>query len=64
MQNMSAAQRQISASTIEHYRAVATSYRDGTWNHDVSQNIQALLAAVTGVPPYRILSAAAPGAIS
>ena len=55
MQNLSAAHRQISASTIECYRAMATPYRDGTWNHDVSQNIQALLAAITGVPPYRIL---------
>ena len=55
MQNLSAAHRQISASTIERYRAMATPYRDGTWNHDVSQNIQALLAAITGVPPYRIL---------
>jgi SAM-dependent methyltransferase len=55
MQNLSAAHRQISASTIGRYRAMATPYRDGTWNHDVSQNIQALLAAITGVPPYRIL---------
>jgi SAM-dependent methyltransferase len=47
--------RQISATTIGQYRAMATSYRDGTWNHDVRQNIQALLTAVTGPPPYRIL---------
>jgi SAM-dependent methyltransferase len=53
MQNLSAAHRQISASTIGRYRAMAAPYRDGTW--DVSQNIQALLAAITGVPPYRIL---------
>jgi SAM-dependent methyltransferase len=55
MQNLSAADRQISASTIGQYRAMATPYRDGTWDHDVSQNIQTLLAAITGVPPYRIL---------
>jgi trans-aconitate methyltransferase len=55
MQNLSAAHRQISASTIERYRAMATPYRDGTWNHDVSQNIEALLAAIAGTPPYRIL---------
>ena len=55
MQNLSAAHRQISASTIGQYRAMATPYRDGTWNHDVSQNIQALLAAIAGAPPYRIL---------
>ena len=52
---MSAAHRQISASTIGGYRAMATSYRDGTWNHDVSQNIETLLAAIAGTPPYRIL---------
>src|SRR5918996_338245 len=55
MQNQSSAHRQISASTIGQYRAMATPYRDGTWNHDVSQNIQALLAALAGAPPYRIL---------
>ena len=55
MQNLSAANRQISASTIGQYRSMATPYRDGTWNHDVSQNIQTLLAAIAGVPPYRIL---------
>src|SRR5687768_3229460 len=55
MQNPSAAHRQISASTIGQYRAMATPYRDGTWNHDVSQNIEALLAAIAGVSPYRIL---------
>ena len=55
MQNLSAAHRQISASTIERYRSMATPYRDGTWNHDVSQNIQALLAAIAGASPYRIL---------
>jgi len=55
MQNVSAAHRQISASTIECYRAMAAPYRDGTWDHDVSQNIEALLAAIAGTPPYRIL---------
>jgi trans-aconitate methyltransferase len=55
MRNLSSAHCQISASTIGQYRAMAAPYRDGTWNHDVSQNIQALLAAITGSPPYRIL---------
>jgi hypothetical protein len=50
MQNPSAAHRQITASTIGQYRAMATPYRDGTWNHDVSQKIQALLASITGAP--------------
>ena len=65
MQNLSATHRQISASTIERYRTMATAYRDGIWNHDVSQNIQALLAAITGVSPYRVLDlGCGPGAIS
>jgi SAM-dependent methyltransferase len=60
VQNPSAAHRQISASTIGQYRAMATPYRDGTWNHDVSQNIQALLAAIAGAPPYRLLDLGCP----
>ena len=55
MQDLSAVHRQISTSTIGHYRSMASDYRDGTWNHDVSQNIQAQLAAIAGAPPYRIL---------
>jgi SAM-dependent methyltransferase len=55
MQDLSATHRQTSASTIGHYSSMAASYRDGTWNHDVGQNIQALLAAIAGPPPYRIL---------
>jgi SAM-dependent methyltransferase len=55
MQNLSAAHREISTSTIGQYRSMATQYRDGTWNHDVSQNIHALLASIAAAPPYRIL---------
>ena len=56
--------RQISESTIGQYRAMATPYRDGTWDHDVSQNVQALLAAIAGPPPIASsISAAALGAI-
>jgi SAM-dependent methyltransferase len=55
LQDLSAADCQISASTLDQYRAIAAPYRDGTWNHDVSQNIQALLAAIAGASPYRIL---------
>lgn len=47
--------RQISAATIAHYRAYAQEYREGTWKHDVSQNLEALLGALAGEPPYRIL---------
>ena len=40
--------RAISASTIAHYQRFAEAYRDGTWDHDVSQNIAALLGAIGG----------------
>ncbi len=45
----------ISASTIEHYARVAEVYRQATWSHDVGQNIEALLDALPGQPPHRIL---------
>lgn len=45
----------IGASTIAHYARVAETYRDATRDHDVSQNVHALLGAIEGEPPYRIL---------
>ncbi len=45
----------ISASTIGHYAQAAEVYRNATWEHDVSQNIEALLEALPGSPPHRIL---------
>jgi SAM-dependent methyltransferase len=45
----------ISASTIAHYRRMATAYREATWHHDVRQNIAALLGAIEGEPPFCIL---------
>jgi SAM-dependent methyltransferase len=47
--------RRISIGTITHYRSFAQAYRRGTWHHDVSQNVAALLDAIEGAPPYRIL---------
>jgi SAM-dependent methyltransferase len=47
--------RRISIGTIAHYRNFAQAYRQGTWDHDVSQNVAALLAAIEGSPPFRIL---------
>jgi len=44
-----------SARTIGHYDSNASSFREGTWDHDVSQNIEALLAAIEGPPPYDVL---------
>ena len=47
--------RRISIGTIAHYRGFAEAYRQGTWHHDVSQNIAALLDAIEGTPPWRVL---------
>ena len=47
--------RRISELTIGHYERAAEYYRDGTQNHDVSQNYAALLEAIGGDPPYAIL---------
>ena len=54
-QDQAQALRRISTGTIAHYRSFAQAYREGTWQHDVSQNIAALLAAIEGAPPLRIL---------
>ena len=45
----------ISEVTIAYYDRAAEAYRDGTWDHDVSQNHEALLEAIEGEPPYAIL---------
>ena len=47
--------RQISERTLAHYRRFADAYREGTRDHDVRQNIGALLAAIGGAPPLRLL---------
>ena len=47
--------RRISEITIGHYDRTAEDYWDGTRNHDVSQNYEALLEAIEGDPPYAIL---------
>lgn len=36
--------------TIAQYQAEADGFKEGTWNHDVSQNIDALLAALPNNP--------------
>jgi SAM-dependent methyltransferase len=46
---------QLTAVTIGHYEREAEAYREGTWNHDVSQNRAALLAAMEGQRPFHIL---------
>jgi len=45
----------ITALTLEHYNRRAGDFREGTRGHDVSQNIQALLAHIEGEPPFTIL---------
>jgi SAM-dependent methyltransferase len=44
-----------SALTLGHYNDRAEAFREGTRNHDVSQNIGALLQAIEGRPPFNIL---------
>lgn len=45
----------ISQQTLRHYEDRAEEFRAGTLDHDVSQNIAALLDNIQGPPPYRIL---------
>ena len=45
----------IAAVTLEHYNRHAGDFREGTRDHDVSQNIEALLRAIEGEPPFAIL---------
>lgn len=45
----------ISAATLQHYDAHAEDFRDGTYDHDVTQNIAALLRHIEVEPPLTIL---------
>ena len=45
----------IVALTLEHYNLRAEDFREGTRDHDVSQNIAALLRHIDGAPPFTIL---------
>ena len=45
----------LSSRTLAHYDASAQSFREGTWDHDVSQNTAALLRALGQPPPLVIL---------
>ncbi|NBA97229.1 bifunctional 2-polyprenyl-6-hydroxyphenol methylase/3-demethylubiquinol 3-O-methyltransferase UbiG [Pseudomonas sp. R5(2019)] len=47
--------KQISSTTLGHYNDTAESFREGTRDHDVSQNIQALLRHLRSEPPLQIL---------
>ncbi|MGA3681775.1 class I SAM-dependent methyltransferase [Pseudomonas graminis] len=46
---------QITATTLGNYNEVAEGFREGTRDHDVSQNIDALVRNLTGPVPFQIL---------
>ena len=45
----------LTARTIEHYERNAAVFSEATRDHDVSQNIEALLRHIVGSPPFTIL---------
>lgn len=45
----------ISSLTLEHYNRNAVDFHEGTQDHDVSQNIAALLQYIEGEAPFTIL---------
>ncbi len=45
----------LTTRTLAHYDSSAKSFWEGTRDHDVSQNIQALLAAIEKPPPFKLL---------
>jgi SAM-dependent methyltransferase len=47
--------QEITARTLAHYDKRAEEFRAGTQDHDVSQNIAALLKHIEGEPPFTIL---------
>jgi SAM-dependent methyltransferase len=46
---------QITQTTLQHYERTAEQFFAGTIDHDVSQNIAALLDAINATAPYRLL---------
>ena len=47
--------QEFSDATLEYYNRHAENFCEGTRNHDVSQNIAALLQCIIGEPPFTIL---------
>jgi SAM-dependent methyltransferase len=47
--------QQITARTLEHYDRTAQGYWQATRDHDVSQNIAALLQHIEAAPPFALL---------
>jgi SAM-dependent methyltransferase len=52
---MDDALKEITGRTLGHYESRAEAFREGTRDHDVTQNYAALLGAIEGVGPFRIL---------
>ncbi|NWA29619.1 class I SAM-dependent methyltransferase [Pseudomonas gingeri] len=46
---------QIASTTLGHYNRSAEGFREGTRDHDVSQNIDALLRHIQGTAPFTVL---------
>lgn len=46
---------EVSARTVAHYDASARAFREGTRDHDVSQNYAAFLRAISAPPPLALL---------
>ena len=47
--------KRIAELTLAHYEARADDFWEGTRDHDVSQNVAALLSNIEGTPPFAIL---------
>ena len=47
--------REVSSATLRHYQEGARSFWAGTRDHDVSQNIEALIRHLPGPPPQTVL---------
>ena len=47
--------QRIAARTVAHYDQRAQAYWEGTRDHDVSQNISALLQSIETAPPFELL---------
>ena len=45
----------VARSTLSHYQQHAEDFREGTKDHDVSQNVEALCRQLPGPAPQRIL---------
>ncbi|PIK16337.1 class I SAM-dependent methyltransferase [Halobacteriovorax sp. JY17] len=47
--------KSITETTLGHYNGRSIDFWNGTRDHDVSQNIEALLSAISGKPPFSVL---------